>query len=31
MALWAERHSGYDAIHVLSYGAEGILRVGIRQ
>ncbi|CAK0773442.1 hypothetical protein WCLP8_5010002 [uncultured Gammaproteobacteria bacterium] len=28
MALWAERHSGYDAIHVLSYGAEGILRVG---
>jgi hypothetical protein len=28
MALWAETHSGYDAIHVLSHGGEGNLRLG---
>jgi len=28
MAKWAETHTGYDAIHVLSQGAEGTLRVG---
>lgn len=28
MALWAESHSGYDAIHVLSHGSEASLRLG---
>ena len=28
MAVWAETHSGYDAIHVLSRGAEGNLYLG---
>jgi len=28
MAKWAESHSGYDAIHVLSHGAEGTLILG---
>ena len=28
MALWAETHSGYDAIHVLSHGGEGALNLG---
>lgn len=27
-AQWAESHSGYDAIHVLSHGAEGALHLG---
>lgn len=25
---WAESHTGYDAIHVLSHGSEGALRLG---
>ena len=28
MAVWAKTHSGYDAIHVLSHGAEGTLILG---
>ncbi|MEO5337594.1 MAG: DUF4347 domain-containing protein, partial [Magnetospirillum sp. WYHS-4] len=28
MAEWAEAHSGYDAIHVLSHGSDGRLIVG---
>ena len=28
MALWAESHFGYDAIHVLSHGAQGSLFLG---
>ena len=28
MAEWARTHSGYDAIHVLSHGATGRLRLG---
>ncbi|GGE87017.1 hypothetical protein GCM10011317_50150 [Niveispirillum cyanobacteriorum] len=28
MAAWAEGKSGYDAIHVLSHGAEGVVRLG---
>ncbi|MEO5378180.1 MAG: DUF4347 domain-containing protein, partial [Magnetococcus sp. DMHC-6] len=28
IAQWAETHNGYDAIHVLSHGAEGTLYVG---
>ncbi|TAN71022.1 MAG: DUF4347 domain-containing protein [Magnetospirillum sp.] len=28
MAEWAETHSGYDAIHVLSHGGEGMLELG---
>ncbi|MBF0093648.1 MAG: tandem-95 repeat protein [Alphaproteobacteria bacterium] len=28
MAKWAESHSGYDAIHVLSHGAEAVLYLG---
>lgn len=28
MAEWATRHSGYDAIHVLSHGTEGTLQLG---
>ncbi|MBF0130962.1 MAG: DUF4347 domain-containing protein, partial [Magnetococcales bacterium] len=28
MAKWAETHSGYDAIHVLSHGEVGMLRLG---
>ncbi|TAN55976.1 MAG: DUF4347 domain-containing protein, partial [Magnetospirillum sp.] len=28
MAAWAETHSGYDAIHVLSHGSEGALYLG---
>ncbi|CUW39775.1 putative autotransporter outer membrane protein; type V secretion [Magnetospirillum sp. XM-1] len=28
MAQWAETHSGYDAIHVLSHGSEASLRLG---
>jgi hypothetical protein len=28
MADWAATHQGYDAIHVLSHGAEGRLRLG---
>lgn len=28
MAQWAQSHSGYDAIHVLSHGADGTVRLG---
>jgi hypothetical protein len=28
MAAWAETHSGYEAIHVVSHGAPGALRLG---
>lgn len=28
MAWWAQSHSSYDAIHVLSHGSEGTLRLG---
>jgi|GEM_PF-3236898 len=28
IARWAETHSGYDAIHVLSHGSEGTLHLG---
>ncbi|CAO3441367.1 hypothetical protein [Azospirillum endophyticum] len=28
MAQWAETHSGYDAIHVVSHGAEGRVDLG---
>jgi hypothetical protein len=28
MALWAQSHSGYDAIHVLSHGTSGELQLG---
>ncbi|MBC7860627.1 MAG: DUF4347 domain-containing protein, partial [Burkholderiaceae bacterium] len=28
MARWAATHSGYDAIHVLSHGAQGSIRLG---
>ncbi|MBF0129304.1 MAG: DUF4347 domain-containing protein [Alphaproteobacteria bacterium] len=28
VAEWAQTHSGYDAIHVVSHGAEGMLRLG---
>ncbi|AVM75442.1 Ig-like domain-containing protein [Magnetospirillum gryphiswaldense] len=28
MAQWAESHSGYDAIHVFSHGADGVLVLG---
>ncbi len=28
MAKWAESHSGYDSIHILSQGSEGTLRLG---
>jgi large repetitive protein len=28
MAEWAKTHSGYDAIHVLSHGSEGLIRLG---
>lgn len=28
IAEWAENHSGYDAIHVLSHGSEGTLHLG---
>jgi hypothetical protein len=28
MAQWAATHSGYDAIHVLSHGAQGMLALG---
>ena len=28
MAAWAESHSGFDAIHVLSHGTEAQLRLG---
>ncbi|MEI8397432.1 MAG: DUF4347 domain-containing protein [Rhodospirillaceae bacterium] len=28
MAKWAETHTGYDAIHVLSHGAEATLHLG---
>ncbi len=28
MALWADTHSGYDAIHVLSHGAEARKQLG---
>ncbi|MBF0212767.1 MAG: DUF4347 domain-containing protein, partial [Magnetococcales bacterium] len=28
MAQWAETHSGYDAIHILSHGTEATLRLG---
>ncbi|MEI6558828.1 MAG: DUF4347 domain-containing protein [Rhodospirillaceae bacterium] len=28
MALWAESHIGYDAIHVMSHGSPGTLRLG---
>ena len=28
MAVWAETHSGYKAIHVLSHGGEGELDIG---
>ena len=28
MALWAQSHSGYDAIHVLSHGADASIQLG---
>ncbi|RAU20271.1 hypothetical protein CU669_19385 [Paramagnetospirillum kuznetsovii] len=28
MAKWAQTHSGYDAIHLLSHGAEGLVNIG---
>ncbi|WP_193771515.1 DUF4347 domain-containing protein [Candidatus Magnetaquicoccus inordinatus] len=28
LAQWAETHSGYDAIHVLSHGTKAMLRLG---
>lgn len=28
MAQWAQGHSGYDAIHVLSHGSDGSLKLG---
>ncbi|MBF0324565.1 MAG: DUF4347 domain-containing protein [Alphaproteobacteria bacterium] len=28
MAKWAETHSGYDAVHVLSHGSSAMLRLG---
>ncbi|MCQ8857865.1 DUF4347 domain-containing protein, partial [Plesiomonas shigelloides] len=28
MAVWAQTHSGYDAIHVLSHGSEGAAQLG---
>jgi hypothetical protein len=28
MALWAQSHSGYDAIHVISHGAQGTIFLG---
>ncbi|AUP76932.1 hypothetical protein CWS02_19965 [Enterobacter sp. EA-1] len=28
MAEWAQTHSGYDAIHIISHGAEGRLYLG---
>jgi hypothetical protein len=28
MALWAQNHSGYDAIHVLSHGTQGSIFLG---
>jgi Domain of unknown function (DUF4347)/Bacterial Ig-like domain/Cadherin domain len=28
MALWAQSHSGYDAIHVLSHGTQGSIFLG---
>ncbi|MBF0148268.1 MAG: DUF4347 domain-containing protein, partial [Magnetococcales bacterium] len=28
LAQWAETHSGYDAIHILSHGSEGTLFLG---
>ncbi|WP_033580933.1 DUF4347 domain-containing protein, partial [Dickeya chrysanthemi] len=28
MAVWAQTHSGYDAIHVLSHGSEGTAQLG---
>ncbi|MEI7609622.1 MAG: DUF4347 domain-containing protein, partial [Rhodospirillaceae bacterium] len=28
MAVWAETHSGYEAIHVLSHGGEGEFEIG---
>ena len=28
MAAWAQSHSGYDAIHVVSHGAEGQVNLG---
>ncbi|MBP2316856.1 DUF4347 domain-containing protein [Azospirillum soli] len=28
MATWAKAHSGYDAIHILSHGVEGRIRLG---
>ena len=31
MALWAQSHSGYDAIHVISHGAQGTIFLGSRE
>ena len=28
MAAWAQTHDGYDAIHILSHGAQGTLQLG---
>ena len=28
MALWAQSHSGYDAIHVLSHGSDASIQLG---
>jgi hypothetical protein len=28
MAEWAQSHTGYDAIHVLSHGSEGSVQLG---
>ncbi|WP_067487315.1 DUF4347 domain-containing protein, partial [Dickeya sp. CSL RW240] len=28
LAVWAETHTGYDAIHILSHGNEGQVRLG---
>jgi hypothetical protein len=31
MAEWAQSHSGYDAIHVLSHGSEAVLQLGAQR
>ena len=31
MAHWAESHTGYDAIHIISHGTEGSLTLGATQ
>ncbi len=29
MAQWAQTHSGYDAIHIISHGSEGQIHLAI--